>query len=290
MPAQDSLPLLERELLSLDRRGPGAALPRTREVIRESWARSAAHGLRVDRLDVPVGEDVDTESPLMRCAAPVLGRLWSSVAGEPISIMLCDSRGLVLSRICDDRVILASLDAVALAPGSNYSESAVGTNGFGLALAVDRVALVAGDEHYTSQLSGYTCAGAPIHDPDTGALLGALSLTTWSGERNGLLAALAGQTALTIESHWAIESRWAARSPALPPAAGSGPATGGRGRAHLTHFEEIERDAIVRALELHAGVVVDAADDLGISRATIYRRIRRYGIRSTTHPHTGRGT
>lgn len=279
MPAQETSPLLEREALALERRGTGYGLTLTRDVIRDSWARSAARGLRVDRLDVPVGGDVDTESPLMRCAAPVLGRLWSNLPNEPVSIMLCDAQGLVLSRLCDDRVILASLDAVALSPGSNYSESAVGTNGFGLALAVDRVTLVAGDEHYTSQLSGYTCAGAPIHDPDTGALLGALSLTTWSSERNGLLAALAGQTALTIESRWAIESRGALRSPALPRAAGSGP-VGAGSRAHLTHFEEIERDAIVRALELHAGVVVDAAADLGISRATIYRRIRRYGIRS----------
>jgi transcriptional regulator of acetoin/glycerol metabolism len=49
-------------------------------------------------------------------------------------------------------------------------------------------------------------------------------------------------------------------------------------RRVLSPLESIERDAIVQALLDHDGSKVAAARALGMSRATIYRRIREYGI------------
>ncbi|MBY8862200.1 GAF domain-containing protein [Nocardia sp. CA2R105] len=49
-------------------------------------------------------------------------------------------------------------------------------------------------------------------------------------------------------------------------------------RRTLTPMEALERDAIVRSLHDHDGDKRSAAADLGISRATMYRRIRQYGI------------
>jgi len=49
-------------------------------------------------------------------------------------------------------------------------------------------------------------------------------------------------------------------------------------RRTLTHMEALERDAIVRALQDNGGDKKEAARDLGMSRATIYRRIIEYGI------------
>jgi len=49
-------------------------------------------------------------------------------------------------------------------------------------------------------------------------------------------------------------------------------------RRVLTQIEALERDAIVQSLLNKAGNVGDAARDLGISRATFYRKIRNYGI------------
>jgi transcriptional regulator of acetoin/glycerol metabolism len=49
-------------------------------------------------------------------------------------------------------------------------------------------------------------------------------------------------------------------------------------RHTLTQIEALERDAIVRSLEANHGSKVDAAVALGISRATIYRKIKEFGI------------
>lgn len=49
-------------------------------------------------------------------------------------------------------------------------------------------------------------------------------------------------------------------------------------RRSLTPIESIQRDAIVEALRIHDGRKPAAAEYLGMSRATIYRKIREFGI------------
>ncbi|WP_249124125.1 GAF domain-containing protein [Saccharopolyspora erythraea] len=134
---------------------------------------------------------VDTDSLLYECGEEVLRGLRDTLANEPVSLMLTDSEGLVLTRMSDDRSINRSLDSVNLAPGFYFAERNAGTNGLGLALA-DRVSsLVRADEHYCTSLRGYTCAAAPILDPVSGGLAGTVNLTTWSDSSETLLLALA---------------------------------------------------------------------------------------------------
>jgi transcriptional regulator of acetoin/glycerol metabolism len=49
-------------------------------------------------------------------------------------------------------------------------------------------------------------------------------------------------------------------------------------RRTLTQMEALERDAIVRSLQENGGNKLEAAQALGMSRATIYRKIKDYGI------------
>ena len=49
-------------------------------------------------------------------------------------------------------------------------------------------------------------------------------------------------------------------------------------RRKLTQMEALERDAIVRSLQDNGGKKQEAASALGMSRATIYRKINDYGI------------
>jgi transcriptional regulator of acetoin/glycerol metabolism len=53
-------------------------------------------------------------------------------------------------------------------------------------------------------------------------------------------------------------------------------------RRLLSPLESIERDAIVKSLQDHDGNKVRAAEALGMSRATIYRKIHEYGIIAST--------
>ena len=45
------------------------------------------------------------------------------------------------------------------------------------------------------------------------------------------------------------------------------------------NLEELEREAIVRAMENNRGNLSDVARQLGIGRSTLYRKLEQYGLR-----------
>ncbi|GAB6903215.1 AAA-type ATPase lid domain-containing protein [Kineosporia succinea] len=159
--------------------------------VRASWRRSEHYGISTDRIDPAFTGSVDTGSLFYECGLEVLTGLQATLANEPLSLMIADAEGLVLTRLCEDSGIRDSLDRVHLAPGFSYSERDAGTNGLGLALADRTATLVKGPDHYCSALYGYTCAAVPVLDPRTGELAGSVNLTTWSDSSSGLLLALA---------------------------------------------------------------------------------------------------
>jgi transcriptional regulator with PAS, ATPase and Fis domain len=44
------------------------------------------------------------------------------------------------------------------------------------------------------------------------------------------------------------------------------------------NLDEVEKSAIVKALNMHNGNISKAADELGLTRASLYRRMEKYGI------------
>jgi sigma-54 dependent transcriptional regulator, acetoin dehydrogenase operon transcriptional activator AcoR len=131
---------------------------------------------------------------------PVLRNLHEHLGGQPISVILTDAAGVVLSRMTADRDLERRLDSVQLAPGFSYAEERVGTNGIGTALEGGQPAHVFGHEHYAEDLEIFGCAGVPINDPLTGKLLGAVDLTCWRKDADALLVALVKTTADQITS------------------------------------------------------------------------------------------
>lgn len=170
-----------------------------RSAIRVSWQRSQASEVEVDHPAPSFSERFDTESLLLRAARPVLASLSSELSNEPVCLILTDARGLVLQRDGGDPAILSALDRVHLAPGFIYGESEVGTNGIGTALEVGASILIDGNEHYAGALRQFTCAGAPITHPVTGALLGVIDITTAAGNSNSLLVSFAKLAARRIQ-------------------------------------------------------------------------------------------
>lgn len=162
-----------------------------RDIILASWWRSLRWNVAADRIELSYVNDPDFGSPLMRSAAPVLTELRENLEGQPISVILTDSRGVVLSRLTADHDLERHLDGVHLAPGFSYAEGSVGTNGIGTALESGRPTHVFGHEHYAEHLEDLACAGVPIRHPISGKVIGAIDLTCWRKDADALLVALA---------------------------------------------------------------------------------------------------
>ena len=120
-------------------------------------------------------------------------------ATEPVSVILCDADGVVLSRRTGDHALEQHLNRVWLAPGFSYAEKFVGTNGIGTALEARGPAQVFGHEHYVERLEELACAGAQIRHPVSGKVLGVLDLTCWQRDAGPLLIATAGTLTRRIE-------------------------------------------------------------------------------------------
>jgi transcriptional regulator of acetoin/glycerol metabolism/DNA-binding CsgD family transcriptional regulator len=170
-----------------------------RPPIGPSWRRSVASGLRPDRFDVPFDPDVDGDGALVRAAQPVLDQLAGDLAGAGVGVVLADARGHVLDRRVSEMWLADLLDRVLLAPGYVHAEDAVGTNGIGTSLVGRGPSSVEGDEHFADALTGVAGSAAPIADPGSGQMIGAVDLTCLATQASPLMLPLATWAARDIE-------------------------------------------------------------------------------------------
>jgi len=160
----------------------GAARTAPRSLVSDSWRRSLAAHVDPDRLDPPVvhrAGDLDgvrAAHPL-GAVLPLLRSTLVSIADEAVHVMIVtDADGTILWRE-GARSLLRAADSVGLAPGMRWSEDAIGTNAMGTALAVDEPVQIHSAEHLVRTVHSWTCAAAPVHDPDTGTLIGAIDIS-----------------------------------------------------------------------------------------------------------------
>jgi transcriptional regulator of acetoin/glycerol metabolism len=174
--------------------GPG----HVRATVLASWRRSREWNVAADHIDLPYGHDPDLDTPLTRSALPVLRNLRDNLLGQPISVMLADAHGVLLSRLTADHDLERHLDGVQLLPGFSYAEEFAGTNGIGTALESGQAAHVFGHEHYAEHLEDLACAAAPVRHPISGTIIGAVDLTCRHKDADALLITLAQITASQI--------------------------------------------------------------------------------------------
>ncbi|GHF32893.1 transcriptional regulator of acetoin/glycerol metabolism [Amycolatopsis bartoniae] len=191
LPDDEGLARTRERFLTTETIEPG----QVRRPILASWWRSRELRVPADRIDTPYTGDLDPETPLLRGAAPVLERLADQLEGQPISLILTDATGVVLTQRTGDADLHRHLERVELVPGYSYGERFVGTNGIGTALEDGRPTSVFGHEHYAEHLENLACAGVPIQHPISGKTLGAVDLTCWRKDAGGLLVALARSAA-----------------------------------------------------------------------------------------------
>jgi hypothetical protein len=183
-------------------------LDAVRPPIADSWRRSEAAGVDPSGNHLaPVLADADETSARwevhpLAAAAPLIHESLAGIADESAHlIVVSDAAGLLLWIGGNARVRMAAADSMNFTEGTLWSENGAGTNAIGTALAADHAVQVFAAEHFNQVVQTWTCAAAPVHDPESGQLLGIIDLTGKMTTVHPHSLALAATSAKAVESH-----------------------------------------------------------------------------------------
>ncbi len=178
------LPRHARELLRVhDAVLGGLPSPqRPRALVARSWSRVLELGLDPDRANardpLPRGEIERRRrcSPL----SLVIGELRQVLSGvaeaSRFLMVVTDADGVILWREGSASVRLHA-DRLGFGEGAVWTETTVGTNAIGTALAEASPVQLFSAEHFEADQHPWYCTAAPIHDPRTGDLLGIVDVS-----------------------------------------------------------------------------------------------------------------
>ncbi|GAA2851329.1 GAF domain-containing protein [Streptosporangium fragile] len=180
-----------------------------RPVVSESWQRCLRAGLDPDRprslstFDAKTVYEMRAGHPLAQ-VLPLLRSTLLCVAEEALHVMVVtDVQGHVLWMDGQSDVRRLA-DRFQFVEGVRWAEDTVGTNAIGTALAIDRPVQIYASEHYASGQHVWTCAAAPVHDPDTGAVLGVVDVSGPFQTIHPATSALVNAAARLAEEHLRI--------------------------------------------------------------------------------------
>ncbi|MCV2490111.1 GAF domain-containing protein [Geodermatophilus sp. YIM 151500] len=215
LPGGRPSPALDRRLRAAHERfvtgGPDPGAP-VRPVVRESWRRCLASGVDPDGGTPPV-ELVDDDLLDYRAAHPLAGvlpvirrLLVADAEVDRMIVAVTDAAGRMLWVEGDAR-LRSRAAGMNFVEGARWSEEVAGTNAPGTALALDHAVQFYGSEHFRRPVQPWSCSAAPVHDPVTGALLGAVDVTGGEHVASPQMLTLIRATAAAVEA----ELRWQRR-------------------------------------------------------------------------------
>ncbi len=258
----------------------------------------------------------DRSGLLVRQSKVEMDRLFQMVGEAACCVLLTDKDGVPLERraLPGDN---ADFRRFGLWTGMVWSEACGGTNGIGTCLAEARPLTIHRDQHFLTRNIGLSCSAAPIFDPQ-GRLAGALDVSTCRQDLTPatlkLIAAATVDAAHRIEasqfraafSHARIVVAETGRAADALLAVDREDLVIGANRAARLAFDLTEqrlatpfpadlllkgttqeaaddlcageRGVIQRALARADGNVSAAARALGISRATMHRKLAKLGL------------
>jgi transcriptional regulator of acetoin/glycerol metabolism len=254
--------------------------------------------------------------PVMQACGEEMDRLHDLVVRSGCCIILTDRDGVVVDRrgaAGDD----TDFRRLGLWHQHVWSEASVGTNGIGTALADERSVVIHRNQHFLSANTGLSCATAPIRD-HLGRVIGALDVSTCRYDVDEpsllLLSQAVRDAALRIEVNLFRRAYQTARLVMVPGAVSLAAllavdpddlVIGATRQARLalklddsriaeglaasdllreersaagTELQDAERAALRRALSRTGGNVSKAAQLLGISRATMHRKLKLFDL------------
>lgn len=187
-------------------------LDAVRAPIADSWRRSEAAGIDpAGTRRAPVLADADEASARwdvhpLAAAAPLIRESLASIAADSEHlIVVSDADGLLLWIGGNARVRMQAADSMNFTEGALWSEHGAGTNAIGTALAADHAVQVFAAEHFNEIVQNWTCAAAPVHDPESGKLLGIIDLTGKMATVHPHSLAVASTAASAVEFHLRCE-------------------------------------------------------------------------------------
>ncbi|MFF0816056.1 GAF domain-containing protein [Rhodococcus sp. NPDC003318] len=162
--------------------GGGRSPLQPRAVVQRSWRRVLGSGLNPDGTNARALLSID-DVERRRRSTPLadviveLEQVISAVADvSHLLMVVTDADGVILWRSGSAKV-RSRADSLGFREGAVWTESAVGTNAIGTAIAeVAPVQLFSG-EHFEQSQHPWYCTAAPIHDPRTGELLGVVDVS-----------------------------------------------------------------------------------------------------------------
>ena len=178
-----------------------------RDPIADSWRRSAAAGVDPSGVRIaPVVADADETlarwevHPLAEMAPLIRSCLAASADESQHLIVVSDENGILLWVEGNANIRMRAADSMNFAEGTLWSEGGAGTNAIGTAIAAEHAVQVFASEHFNEVVQEWTCAAAPVHDPDSGRVIGVIDLTGEMSTVHPHSMAVATATAQAVEA------------------------------------------------------------------------------------------
>jgi transcriptional regulator of acetoin/glycerol metabolism len=254
--------------------------------------------------------------PLLHAAQTSLDKLFLAVGDTGCCVLFTDRHGVPVDRR-GTRADDPTFYRWGLWTGAVWSEAAEGTNGIGTCLAEERALTIHRDQHFHARNTLLSCTVAPIYDHE-GKLAAALDVSSCRADHTeafvGLIAAAVAEAAKRIEAaHFrhAFPNARVVLAPNADPGAGALLAVdqddliiGATRAARLAYrlddaalkrrlpaadllaasesgqdeLERAEQAVLHRALARTTGNISAAARSLGVSRATLHRKLKRMRV------------
>lgn len=162
----------------------GGSRPRVRPraLVARSWQRVLALGLDPDgrnaRHPLPADEveRLRWESPLHSVVEEIRGLISSVADASQFLLVVTNADGVILWRE-GAAATRRRADTLGFVDGAVWTESTVGTNAIGTAIAEAAPVQLFSAEHFEQPQHPWYCTAAPIHDPRTGELLGIVDVS-----------------------------------------------------------------------------------------------------------------
>jgi len=176
-----------------------------------SRARCAARGLDPEA-DAPTGLSADAleqeraRHPLAPLLPVVRRLLVDAAVEEDLVVAVTDAAGCLLW-VEGHPGTRRRAERIHFEGGARWDEASAGTNAPALALALDAGVRVHAAEHWARPVQPFSCSAAPVHDPRTGVLLGALDVTGDGRAATATALALVRATALAVEGELLVRAQ-----------------------------------------------------------------------------------